>query len=92
MRVLHRQRVAPHAVERFKRAGHSGRGRDKTDFADAFRPQWALGLGVLHQNHLDFRHVARAQHTKVLTFDPRYGKEDLFEEGTRAYFTVKYLF
>ena len=25
-------------------------------------------------------------------YDPRYGKEDLFDEGTRAYFTVKYLF
>jgi len=25
-------------------------------------------------------------------YDPRYGKEDLFDEGTRAYFTVKFLF
>jgi hypothetical protein len=25
-------------------------------------------------------------------FDPRYGKEELFEEGTHAYFTIKYLF
>jgi hypothetical protein len=25
-------------------------------------------------------------------YDPRYGMEDLFEEGTRGYFTVKFLF
>ena len=25
-------------------------------------------------------------------YDPRYGQADLFEEGTRAYFTVKFLF
>jgi len=40
----------------------------------------------------DYNALIRATTDGANAFDPRYGTPDLFEEGTRGYFTVKFLF
>jgi len=40
----------------------------------------------------DYNALIRKTTDGANAFDPRYGTPDLFEEGTRGYFTVKFLF
>ena len=40
----------------------------------------------------DYRALMLATPDAANSFDVRYGQPDLFQEGTRGYFTVKFLF
>lgn len=43
-------------------------------------------------NGYDYNAMIRATDRGAAAFDPRYGMEDLFQEGTQGQFTVKFLF
>ena len=57
--------VPADAVEGLERARHRRRRRHEADLAHALGAERALRLGLLDQDHLDLRHVARAQHAEL---------------------------